>query len=776
MRGWATTLIEALRSIVQGVANARDLNTAMELLVVKVKASMKVGVCSVYLDDPKRERYLLMASDGLNRASVGRSYLEYGSGLIGWVADRAETLNTDNAPGHPNYLYLHETGEERYHAFLGVPILHQKRVLGVLVVQQIEPRAFDDAEVSMLMTLSAQLASVVAHAQAVGDQQAFSWQVLGADRRFAGIGAAQGVGMGIAHVVESRELASIANTQAQDPALEEARFKEALAEVKASLGGTADRYADRLRTEERTLFDAYARMLDDDSLAGAILGRIRSGQGAVGAIARVGDELSLRFEGMSDPYLRERGTDVRDLARRLIAAFNADAPAIDWPDQVVLVADELTPAVLGDVPSKNLAGLIAVQGSASSHVAIIARSMGVPCVVGTKDLPTAQLHGLDIVADGYRGLAVVNPSKPTRVAYKLVRREDSQIKRELDLLGDSPAVTADGMPVPLLVNMGSGEGLQALASRAEGCGLSRTEIPFMLETSFPTEAAQAEAYREQLEAFYPKPVTMRTLDIGGDKSLPYFPISEANPFLGWRGIRVSLDHPELFMAQLRAMIKASEGLDNLQILLPMISNMNELDEAISKIHRAWQELVSEDYDVNLPKIGIMIEVPATLYQMPEIAGRVDFVSVGSNDLTQYLLAVDRGNTQVADLYDSYHPAVIRALGAIAAAGKSAALPVSICGELAGDPIAVPLLVAMGYDSLSMSVTQLSRAKKVLQQFTRSECSAILAEVMRLETAEQIRARLHAEFDQRELTQLIAPKSIERLAQVDSQILDAAHAS
>ena len=290
----------------------------------------------------------------------------------------------------------------------------------------------------------------------------------------------------------------------------------------------------------------------------------------------------------------------------------------------------------------------------------------------------------------------------------------------------------------------------------------------MLESSFPTEAAQAESYREQLEAFYPKPVSMRTLDIGGDKSLPYFPITEANPFLGWRGIRISLDHPELFMAQLRAMIKASEGLDNLQILLPMVSSIDELDEAIGRIRKAWEELVAEDHRVNMPKVGVMIEVPATLYQMPEIARRVDFVSVGSNDLTQYLLAVDRDNPQVAQLYNPFHPAVLRALTAIAAASKSATVPVSICGELAGDPLAVPLLVAMGYDSLSMSVTQLSRAKRVLQQFSRQDCQRILTEVLNMESAQVIRTRLKTEFESRELTPLIAPKSMARLERLSSE--------
>lgn len=757
------SLIETLRGIVQGVANARDLNTAMELLVVKVKNAMNVGVCSVYLNDPQFQRFLLMASDGLNRQSVGKSYLEYGQGLVGLVAERAEPVNTDDAPGHPSYQYLNETGEDRYFSFLGVPIVHQRKVLGVIVVQQSTPRAFDDSEVSMLMTLSAQMASVVAHAQAIGEQGAWSWQTLSEDRRFHGIGASPGIGVGTAYVMQSSQLSAIPNTQADNPADEEARFVAAVDELKASLDQTSDRLADRVGVEERTLFDAYIRMLDDDALAGAILGRIRGGQGAIGATARVADALSLRFDAMDDAYLRERGSDVRDLGRRLIAALQASSAEVEWPDQVVLVADELTPAVLGDVPRSKLAGLLAVRGSANSHVAIIARSMGVPCVVGAGDLPSAILHGLDVVVDGYRNLAVVNPGRFTRVAYQLVKREESQIERQLGKLAGTPAVTLDQHHLPLLVNMGAGgDSLAALALASEGCGLSRTEIPFMLESSFPTEAAQRAVYRAELEAFAPKPVTMRTLDIGGDKALPYFPIHEANPFLGWRGIRVSLDHPELFMAQVRAMIAASEGLGNLQIMLPMVSKVSELDEAIAMIHRAWEELVHEKLDVDLPKIGVMIEVPATVYQIPEIARRVDFVSVGSNDLTQYLLAVDRDNAQVADLYDGFHPAVIRALTAIAAGAKACGVHVSICGEMAGDPLAAPLLLAMGYDSLSMSVTQIKRVKRIITALTFARAHLWLDEVLVMENPEDIRRYLNEQFVGLELDQLIAPKGLRRL--------------
>jgi phosphotransferase system enzyme I (PtsP) len=282
---------------------------------------------------------------------------------------------------------------------------------------------------------------------------------------------------------------------------------------------------------------------------------------------------------------------------------------------------------------------------------------------------------------------------------------------------------------------------RSLEQGAEGVGLYRTEVPFLLRERFPSEEEQRQIYRSQLEAFAPHPVTMRTLDIGGDKSLPYFPIEEDNPFLGWRGIRVTLDHPEIFLVQTRAMLKASAGLGNLRIMLPMITNISELDEALEFIHRAHREVLEEGSDIDMPPVGVMVEVPAAVYQARDLARRVDFLSVGSNDLTQYLLAVDRNNARVADLYHSFHPAVLRALADVAAAGRAENTQVSICGELAGDPGAAILLLAMGYNVLSMNATNLTRVKRAVRTITMADAAALLEDVMTLDSAEAVQQRL-----------------------------------
>jgi phosphotransferase system enzyme I (PtsP) len=320
--------------------------------------------------------------------------------------------------------------------------------------------------------------------------------------------------------------------------------------------------------------------------------------------------------------------------------------------------------------------------------------------------------------------------------------EDAAMSEDLESLRDEVCETLDKHRMPLWVNTGlMADVARSLDQGAEGVGLYRTEVPFLLAERFPTEEEQRQIYRSQLEAFAPKPVTMRTLDIGGDKALPYFPIDEENPFLGWRGIRITLDHPEIFLAQIRAMLKASEGLDNLRIMLPMISNVDEVDEAIEFIHRAHGEVLDEGSTVKLPPIGVMVEVPAAVYQARVLARKVDFLSVGSNDLTQYLLAVDRNNARVADLYHSYHPAVLHALQEVASAAHEEGKQVSICGELAGDPAAAVLLLAMGYDVLSMNATNLTKVKKVMRNITLEGAQRALATVMQLDSARDIQEHL-----------------------------------
>ncbi|MBL6696679.1 MAG: phosphoenolpyruvate--protein phosphotransferase, partial [Luminiphilus sp.] len=434
---------------------------------------------------------------------------------------------------------------------------------------------------------------------------------------------------------------------------------------------------------------------------------------------------------MEHSYLRERAVDVRDLGTRVLTYLQDDAETrSDWPEHTILVAEEITASALGEIPRERLVGVVSLRGSANSHAAIVARGMGVPAVMGAADLPYNRLGDRTLVVDGYSGRIYVNPSQQVLERFQALMDQDLALTEELAGLRGELCQTLDGKRIPLWVNTGIIEDLAgAIEQGAEGVGLYRTEVGFLLRDRFPSEEEQRQLYREQLETFAPAPVTMRTLDIGGDKSLPYFPIQEDNPFLGWRGIRVTLDHPEIFLAQVRAMLKANEGLGNLRILLPMISAVEEVDESFALIRRCHEEVLAEGYQQPLPPVGVMIEVPSAVWLTGALANRVDFLSVGSNDLTQYLLAVDRNNARVAELYHGLHPAVLGALQQIVDAAHLEGCSVSICGEMAGDPRAVPLLLAMGFDQLSMSAINLPRVKKVINSLTMADANELLAELV-----------------------------------------------
>jgi phosphotransferase system enzyme I (PtsP) len=369
-----------------------------------------------------------------------------------------------------------------------------------------------------------------------------------------------------------------------------------------------------------------------------------------------------------------------------------------------------------------------------------------------------QLDDTEMIVDAYQGKIYVQPSRQLRSRYKDIIREEQQLVAGLDAYRNVPAITPDKHQIALYVNTGlMADVARALRRGAEGVGLYRSEIPFMLREHFPGEEDQRAVYRQQLEAFAPRPVTMRTLDIGGDKDLPYFPVEEANPFLGWRGIRITLDHPEIFMVQIRAMLKAAIGLNNLQILLPMVSSVVEVEETLHLIHRAVMEVQEEEQTpITMPQVGIMIEVPATLFQIADMVQLVDFVSVGSNDLTQYLLAVDRNNARVADIYTPYHPAVLRALKMVVDEVHRAGKPVGICGEMAGDPGAAILLMAMGFDSLSMSASNLLKIRKAICNTPLEQAKALLEQVLQVDNPAVIRSIVEFELEDLELLDLIRP--------------------
>ena len=731
-------MLEILRSIIQEVNRAGDLDAVLNIIVERVRDAMATEVCSVYLKDESEDRYMFMATRGLNKDAVGKVSLAQHEGLVGYVAERAEPINLEDAHNHPRNRYIEEIGEEQFHAFLGVPIIHHRKILGVLVVQQQQTRRFDESEEAFLITLSAQLAGVIAHAEATGSLSLGGGVGPERSSRFKGMQGAAGVAIGTAIIsIPEAELHSVPDRRTSDVELEIQMFRDAIEATRQDISGIAAKLQDRLPTEELALFDAYLHMLDDTAISGEVVERIKTGEWAQSSLRKVIGSHIANFEAMDDAYLRERGADVRDLGNRVLAKLqSADTRPQHYPENTILVSDVLTPSDLAVVPREKLAGFVSVKGSSKSHVAILAEAMGVPTVMGVEDLPIELLDEKPMIIDGFEGQVITYPRVEEVKYYERIVKEEAALVDGLENTGDSPCHTLDGHRVRLWVNTGlMTDVARSLDRGAEGVGLYRTEVHFMMNDRFPTEEEQKVIYQEHLAAFAPRPVTMRTLDIGGDKTLSYFPIVEANPFLGWRGIRVTLDHPEIFLSQVRAMIRANEGIDSdLRIMLPMVSSVAEVDEAQRLISRCYREIVEEGVQVEMPDVGVMIEVPAAVYQARDIIKRVDFLSVGSNDLIQYMLAVDRNNAQVAELYQEFHPAVLQALQQVVEAAHGEKKGVGICGEMAGNPSAAVLLMAMGFDVLSMNSTSLLLVKHALSHFELSHAKEMLATALSMDNA------------------------------------------
>jgi phosphotransferase system enzyme I (PtsP) len=746
-------MLDTLRRIVQEVTAARDLEQALSIIVQRVKQAMEVDVCSVYLYEKQRRENVLMASDGLNPEAVGSVRLKDSQGLIGLVGEREEPVNLANAPDHPRYEYFPATGEERYHAFLGVPIIHHRQLMGVLVIQHHAEQCFSEDSVTFMVTIAAQLAGAIAHAEASGGinglKKSGGKKKLRSAAPLAGQPGAPGVAVGTAVVrFHTADLDAVPDREVEDVKAELAIFRKAVANVKRDIKAMIKRMT-ALSAEEKALFDAYLMMLEGEGLVGNTVKRIKAGNWASGALRDTIKEHVRAFDAMEDAYLRERAEDLRDLGRRILVKLSTEEPQLPpkFPLRTVLVGEEISASMLAEVPIKRLAGVVSVRGSRTSHVAILARAMGVPAVMGVEDLPVGKVDGRSIIADGYTGRVYVDPPRSVRDEFKHLLRQEVELSKELQELRDLPAITPDHVGIPLYVNSGLlADVSPSRRSGAEGIGLYRTEFPFMIRDRFPGEDEQFHIYRQVLESFSPAPVVIRTLDIGGDKALPYFPIEEDNPFLGWRGIRVSLDHPEIFMVQLRALLRASAGLGNMSMLLPMINNVEEVDDAMRLLRRAHHELIDTGVSISMPRVGVMVEVPSAVYQVRELARRVNFLSVGTNDLTQYLLAVDRNNARVAGLYDSLHPAVLRAMQQIVDGAKAEKTPVSVCGEMAGDPAAAILLLGMGIDYLSMSAANLPRVKWVIRTFTRRRARQLLKEALTFEYAHATRNFLNAALE------------------------------
>ena len=743
------SMIHRLHRIVQEVNRASGIDHALDLIMQSLTDDLNANACTIFLaSEEDTELLVLKASRGLNPNIVDRVERHFGQGLIGTIAARAEAMNLTNAPQHKSFMLVPDSGEAEFPVYLGVPIIAHRDVLGVIAVQRAE-RAFNEDEEAFLTTLAAQLATSIERADSQGKLNAVE-----TTHMVKGVAGAPGMAIGEAIVLNRGvNLESVPDKKTDDIDGELASFNEAVRKVCAELNEQAEIMSASLPEEECALFLAYAQMLSGGSLIDDTTQHIQEGNWAPASWRDTIEQHAYVFEQMEDRYLAERASDIRDLGLRVLRKLMLEQSTyLDFPDQTILVGDDVTATDLADVPPDCLSGIVSAHGSSSSHVAILAHALGIPAVMGVPNLPVKQLDGLNIVVDGYNGSAFINPDQSVLDEYQQYRKEEDAIEQELLEIKGEPAVTKDQHQVSLMVNTGlMSDYTPSLRIGAEGVGLYRTEIPFQIRDRFPSEEEQYLIYKNVLDTFSGMPVVLRTLDVGGDKPLSYFPINEANPFLGWRGVRITLDHPEIFVTQVRAMLRADIGTNNLEILLPMISGKTELTESLFLINRVRDEIEEETgEEISLPKIGAMIEVPSAVYQIQDICDMVDFVSIGTNDLTQYLLAVDRNNENVADLYSSLHPAVLKAMRQIVEGARSANTPVSVCGELAGDPLGVMALLGMGIDVLSMSVGSLLRAKKVIMSFSHGELSEMFENAVSMSDAGLIREMYAGKLDERGL--------------------------
>jgi phosphotransferase system enzyme I (PtsP) len=722
-------LLKRLREL---TAAPLEPQARLDRIVREIAGNMVAEVCSLYV--LRADHILeLYATQGLNPSAVHRAQLKLGEGLVGTIAASARPLSLSDAQSHPAFQYLPETGEEIYHSFLGVPVLRAGRTLGVLVVQNRTMRNYRDEEQEALETVAMLMAEMIA----TGDLARLNRPGVELDLRrpasFTGASFNDGVGLG--HVVLHEPRVVVTNLVAEDTDAELKRLSEAVGTLRLSIDDMLSRRDVAFEGEHRAVLEAYRMFANDAGWVRRLDEAVRNGLSAEAAVEKVQSDMRARLLHVADPYLRERLNDFDDLANRLLRQLMGRGPeqiAADQPKDAIIVARSMGAAELLDYPRERLRGLVLEEGAATSHVVIVARAMGIPVTGQVKGVVSMAENGDAAIVDGEEGRIHLRPQPDVEAAYAEKVRFRARRQAMYRALRDQPSVSKDGVEVDLMMNAGLAVDLPQLEeSGAAGIGLFRTELQFMVAATFPRAEAQEKLYRDVLDAASGRPVTFRTLDIGGDKVLPYFNPEhiEENPALGWRAIRLTLDRPALLRSQIRALLKAASGRE-LRVMLPMVTEIREIAEARALIDREVRHLSRFGYELPRSlKLGAMLEVPALLYQLDELMQAVDFVSVGSNDLFQFVMAVDRGNSMVADRFDPLSTPFLRVLKQIAAAGARNGTPVTLCGELAGKPISAMALIAVGFRSVSMSPAAIGPVKAMLADLDVAELTRLCDERM-----------------------------------------------
>jgi len=766
--------LETLEDISTLISHSEDLQEALRSIVTIIVQRMETEVCSIYLLEHKNTRLTLCATMGLDEDSVGKVSMGIDEGLTGLVIEQMRPVKVVDAQTHPRYKYFPETGEERFHSFLGIPLTEKRAPIGVLVVQTSRRREFSPDEIRLLKAISSQVSSIIIqarmeeslenrdrqhkeyHKRLVGALKRLrSYEGRSRERvkrgvthkwrgRLTGLAAAPGFGHGNVYLMRSKiDLNSVKRRRAKNPTKELEKFRSAVEKSILQIGDLKRRMIELISNDAGAIFEVHRLILVDPTLREQIESKIRYERcDAEYAVSSVFQEHLQSFTQIGDSYLRERGADVRDTAQRVLENLSGRiGRKIELPREAILVAEDLSPADVSLIEGDHFRGIVLSTGGVTSHASLLAKSFEIPTVVGVTGLLENVRDGESLIVDGNSGVVYINPSREVLQEYERLERDYLAFNRHLDEIRDLPAETLDGHRVTLCANVGLLTDITFAHNHgAQGIGLYRTEIPFLAHHDFPNEEQQYALYRRVVEGMEGKPVTIRTLDIGADKYPPYArrATPEANPFLGWRSIRVSLELVDIFKTQLRAILKVG-ALGQVRLLIPMVSRLEEILRVKEILAEVKEELAEEGvpFDRQMA-LGIMIEVPSAVQTVDRLLREVDFLSIGTNDLIQYLLAVDRGNRRVAGLYEPLNPAVLSALMQIIQAAKKAGKHVAMCGEMAGDPLATLLLVGMGLEEFSMESLFIPVVKKVIRSMTYQSAKSSVQIVLDMDTVDEIK--------------------------------------
>ncbi|MCW8860556.1 MAG: phosphoenolpyruvate--protein phosphotransferase [Deltaproteobacteria bacterium] len=758
--------LSTLQDISALILQSHDLDETISNIVDMVAERAHSDVCSLYLLEQDLQTLTLRATRGLDQSAIGKVSLKIGEGLTGKVAEEQRLMAIEEPQSHPHYRYFSETGEEQFHTFVGIPLFDRSQSIGVLVIQNRQARVFTAEEQATLTTIAFQVASIVVNARLLDalDSDALSTLSSTTDatgRRMEmpnleqdalrGKVAYPGVVTAAVNIIDQHfGFADIFDECNIDIQTELNRLDEALRKTRIQTLYLEKRVADRLTQEDAAIFHTHLMILEDRGFIERLHELIEERHSAPYALKKVISGYLKAFDRVEDPYLRERAADMEDIGRRLLANLvGKNTEGLHLHHKGILVAEKLLPSDMAILDHDMILGIIIESRETNSHSVIMAKALGIPTLVGVKGAVSTIKPDATIILDANAGCVYQDPSSAIIEEYKRLEQDRLQDQQQLSALRDVPATTRDGQRIYLRANIGLVSDVSvAKRSGAEGVGLYRTEFPYMARSSFPDREDQYQLYKKVVEDFNGLLVTIRTLDIGGDKALPYFtPPKEDNPFMGWRSVRVSLDHREIFQTQIEAILMAAAH-GPVRLLFPMISTMEEIRTCKTIVQDAIAQLENEKITFNkdIP-LGAMIEVPAAVRLAPHLAKEVDFFALGTNDLIQYLLAADRSNPLVQSYYDPLHPAVLLSLESLAKTAQQNGVELCLCGEMASDPVCLLALIGLNIREFSLSAPCLPRLKRFINRIDTGIATELAGKILLEAESSTIRRILEQAIEQ-----------------------------